>query len=128
MTDEVPDEPARLVLERVLRPLLPEGWQLVSDEHVPDDTNQTRVVLSQRTVQRLTAAGTGVHAIGYTVTVSVPGVEMTAAERRLDDELDAFLWAVDRAGYVWTTATKAIYDGRLGYQLEMTMTTTRKAD
>lgn len=123
-----PDAPARQQLLDVLQPLLPAHWQVVADERQRDDVDATSVLLSQRTIERHPQAGTGVHLVGFTVTVTVPGTQLDTAEDRLDDDLDQFLWTLDEAGIVWEQATKAIYGDkapRLGYQLGLQVSTFR---
>jgi hypothetical protein len=128
----VPDVPARLELEAALRLLLPGGWRIVADERVLDDSDATTLRLSQRTVERLSIAGTGVHDVGFTATITTAGTDLVRAEARLDDELEAFLWALDSAGILWESATKGLYGEanaqRLGYQLSIHVSTARTPD
>jgi hypothetical protein len=117
MTEELDERPARAQLADALTPLCPPAWQIITDERPRDDNGRTRLVLSQRTID---PAGDGARKnlpIGFEATVTVPGGDLEAAENRLDDEILEFVHALTVAHIKWTTATKAIYDGRLGYQL-----------
>lgn len=120
MTDTPPDErPARQQLEEALRPLCPRGWVWITDERPRDDDERTRVHLLQRTIDPGRMGSTAAHRIGFECTVTVPGTDMGKAEAQLDDDIVAVLYALTSAGIQWTTATKATYDGRLGYQFHV---------
>lgn len=118
---------ARAVLLAAVQPLVPAQWQLVTDESAQDDVQLPRVTLSQRTIGPATFAGTAVHVVGFTVTVTVPDSDLGAAEDALDDDIEVFIWALDSARVLWTEATKGLYDGRLGYQLGVQITTNRES-
>jgi hypothetical protein len=115
--------PARTVLADVLRPLLPAKarWQLIDHEAPADDSNRTRVRISQRTISHSTTGSSRMHTIGFQLVVTVPTETLEAAEAALDDDVDAFLHALDAAQVPWTTATKGRYadeGGRLGYTID----------
>lgn len=118
MTDE-DDLPARTVLTAALKPLCPPGWVWVTDERPRADDERTRVQALQRRIDPGRFGSTAAHRIGFTVTITVPSLDLSKAEEQLDDDIIAFLYSLSDKGIQWTTATKAIYDGRLGYQLEL---------
>lgn len=115
------ERPARQQLQDLLEPLLPKAWLWVTDERPRPDDAKTRVQLSQRTIEPGTHGSTGNHSIGFVATITVPQTDLQLAEDQLDDDVVAFLHALTNAHYKWTTATKAVYDGRLGYQLGLSM-------
>lgn len=119
MSDDQPT--ARQALVDTLTPLCPRGWQWVTDERARPDDPVTRVQALQRRIIPGRFGATAAHRIGFTVTVTVPTSEkgLSKAEDQLDDDILTFLYALSAAHIQWTTANKAIYDERLGYQLEL---------
>lgn len=131
MTDQdAPDErPARQQLRDALAPLLPRTWVWVTDERARPDDERTRVHLLQRTIDPSSWGGKPSHRLGFEVTVTVPQPDLSAAEDQLDDDVLALLYALaSLKGLQWTTATKATYDGRLGYQFGLTIPSSRRND
>lgn len=115
MTDAEPTP--REALEAALRPLTPRGWTWVTDEReLPTEDDRTRVQLLQRTIEPGRMGSTAAHRIGFLATITVGKTDAGRAEAQLDDDIVAFLYALTDKGIQWTTATKAKYDGRLGYQ------------
>lgn len=112
--------PARQVLVDALRPLLPAKarWQLIDHEGAADDSARTRLRITQQTITHSSTGSSAMHTVGFQLVITVPTETLEAAETQLDDDLDAFLHALDAAGVPWTTATKGRYadeGGRLGY-------------
>lgn len=116
MTDE---RPARQQLQDALAKVCPRGWLWITDERPRADDERTRVHLLQRTITPGKFGSTAAHRIGFQVTVTVPQTDLSGAEDQLDDDVLVFLYSLTGLGIQWTTATKAVYDGRLGYQLEL---------
>jgi hypothetical protein len=109
--------PARQQLADALAKVCPRGWVWITDERTRADDERTRVHLLQRTIEPGKFGSTAAHRLGFTVTVTVPSTDVAAAEDQLDDDVLVFLYSLTGLGIQWTTATKAVYDGRLGYQL-----------
>lgn len=110
--------PARTVLVDALRPLLSKRWQLIDHEGAADDSTRTRVRVGQRTITHSSTGMAAMHVVGFELTITVPTETLESAEAQLDDDMDAFLHALDAADIPWTTATKSRYSdegGRLGY-------------
>lgn len=123
-------EPARTVLGKVLQEHFPldAGWQLVEHEGTVDDSARTRVRVAQRTILHSDTGYSGDHRVGFQVTITIPTDGLDTAEVALDDEMEAFLWALDAGDVPWTSAEKGKFadeGGRLGYQLDITIRTSR---
>lgn len=122
----VADKPARAVLVDLVRPLVPKQWVLVDDESAQPDEQRTRVRFAQRKIAPGALGSARVHLVTFQATITVPGDTLSDSEKRLDDDLDAFLFALDSANIPWTEATKGRYadeNNRLGYSLEITIYT-----
>src|SRR4051812_47974243 len=124
----VPNVPARKVLADALRPLFPAKarWHLVEGEQAADDSSRTRVRIAQRSISHSDTGVSADHLIGFRVTITVPTDSLEGAEARLDDDLDAFLHALDAADVPWDRAEKGQFadeGGRLGYGLDITIRT-----
>lgn len=116
------NQPAKSILSRAIVPLFPPkaGWQLVEHEGSLDG-DRTRVRVTQRSIGHSETGDPDRHLITFRITITVPTESLEDAEDRLDDDLNLFLFALDRAEIPWSTATKAYFTdegGRLGYQLD----------
>lgn len=116
---DIDERPPRQQLLDALRPLCPDAWLIVTDERKRDDTERVLLQLLQRTIEPPTDGARKNHPIGFLATISVAGTDLGAAEDELDDQMVEFLHALSGARISWTTATKALYEGRLGYQLNI---------
>lgn len=124
----VPNVPARRLLADTLRPLFPAKarWHLVEGEQPADDSSRTRVRIAQRTISHSDSGDPTMHLIGFRVTITVPTDTLEGAEAQLDDDLEAFLHALDAADVPWERAEKGQFadeGGRLGYGLDITIRT-----
>lgn len=121
------ERPARQQLRDALAPLLPDTWVWITDERARADDERTRVHLVQRTIEPGTWGNTSAHRLGFECTVTVPQSDLTKAEDQLDDDVLAVLYAIGKLkGVKWSTATKAIFDGRLGYQFGLDVGSTQQ--
>lgn len=112
-------------LRDMLRTLRPE-WKIEASERTIDATDRPVLQLSQRTVERIPAAGTGQHAVGIVATLSTPGTDLDHAEDDLDQLLDELLFDLDAARLLWSDCSKGkTTDERLCYQLTITITSER---
>jgi hypothetical protein len=127
---EVADKAARLVLVELLQPLLPKRWTWIADEAAATDSDRPRARASQRKIEPGgTGAGTR-HWVTFALTVTVPsGDGLAAAEVQLDDDIDAFLHALDSVRIPWSEANKQRFadeGNRLGYQVDIRIYTTKR--
>jgi hypothetical protein len=113
------DRSARQQLQDALTKACPKGWYFITDEGTRPADQLTRVHLLQRSISPGRYGSTAAHRIGFTVTITVPQSDERTAEDQLDDDVLVFLYALTALHIQWTTATKATYDGRLGYQLDL---------
>lgn len=114
-------------LVAVLQPLLPKPWLIITSERAADASGTT-LRLQQRKIRRLAVAGTGVHEIDFDATLAVPGEDADRVEDDLDDELTAFVFALDSARIKWDEWTKSYFTdiGALGYQATITITASKE--
>lgn len=111
----------RKVLASALERLLPRGWRLADSGRVVDNVPNTTVRLQQLAVRKLAEAPRGFHEIDVRATITAPGEHTQAAEDRLDRDLLQFILALEENKTKWTEATKVIADGRLGYDITLTI-------
>lgn len=126
-------EPARRKLAEALVPLFPvKGrWQLVEGEQAAEDSGRTRVRIAQRSIRPADSGYVRAHLVTFRITITVPsGDGLEAAEAQLDDDMDAFLYALDfGTSAEWTSADKGQFGdegGRLGYSVDITIRTNRE--
>lgn len=110
----------RVELQKLLQPLVPKEWTLILSERTADQ-HGTILRLQAAKIRRHPVGGTGVHLIDFTATVTVDGEDLERAEDQLDDELTELVQALDTAGIGWDEWSKAIYDGHLGYQSNISL-------
>ena len=115
---------ARKEFAAILRPLLPDTWQLVDGSRSVDLTNKTVVRIRQTTIRPFDAAPIGYHGVTLTVNIRVPEQSTQAAEDRLDSEVDDLIHALDGMNVLWESAEKVLMDATtktLGYDITVTI-------
>lgn len=122
----IPNTMPRTALGQALAPLFPgKGrWQLVEHEGAVDDSDRTRVRITQRSIAHSDSGSAEDHLVTFAITITVPTETLEAAEAQLDDDIVQFLYSLDEADVPWTAATKGRFadeGNRLGYQLETTI-------
>jgi hypothetical protein len=122
------DEKApRLVLQGMLRPLLPRAWRIVpSQQTVLDTLSTTTVILKQLRMERHPAAPQGAHLVHFVVTIASPLPATEKAEDDVDDKINTLLHAIDSLGIAWTSAEKVLSDQSLAYDITLSLTSTKK--
>lgn len=116
----------RKALAAALKPLLPRTWYIVDNQGTVDDVNRTVVRLKQLGITRLPQAPIGAHSVRFVITITAPNVSTQAAEDKLDDQVDDLIHALDGLNVEWTDATKVIAGDRLAYDINLTITSTKK--
>lgn len=113
----------RAILAAHLKPLLPTSWRIITNEANTDTPNSTVVKISQQSFKRLPEAPQGAHLIEFVVAITTPYTDLAKAEDQLDDDMNAFIHALDElAGVAWSEATKVAVEGRgLGYDITLTI-------
>jgi hypothetical protein len=125
----VADVPARTVLAQAIAPHFPPKarWQLVEHEGSVDDSQRVRVRITQRSIAHSDTGDPEAHKLTFRITITIPTDLLDdATEAQLDDDMEAFLFALDAGDVPWTTATKGMFadeGDRLGYQLELELRT-----
>lgn len=120
---------ARTAVGQAIAPLFPKGerWQLIEDEGSVDDGDRVRVRCAVREFAHSDTGDPDQHLVTVRITITVPTHTLADAEPLLDDAMDPFLFALDAADVVWTTASKGRFEdenNRLGFQLDVVTRTT----
>jgi len=116
----------RDALAAALKPLLPRTWKIVPAVTPTDVLSTTVVVLKQLAITPLPVAPRDCHGIEFVVTIWSPLADPINAERDLDDSVNALIHAIDAAGIGWDRATKVQDDNRLGYDIPITISSTKE--
>lgn len=120
------DTTAREQLLAQLRPLLPDGWQVVPSQRNYDDTQGVVVQLKLQSVARFPAAPIGGYLTSWVLTITTGQQDVERAEGDLDDALLEFLAALDAVNRsLWTSAVAVADGNRLGYDVALTIQTTK---
>jgi hypothetical protein len=117
----------RSQLEALLKPVLPKGWVIISNERGSDVQTKTVLRLSQQSLKRHPQAPLGALLVTFTARVIAPGDDFEKSEDVLDDAVTSFIFAVDGLGgsVAWTDAKKVLFDDALAYDIELTITVDR---
>jgi hypothetical protein len=117
----------RQQLADLLTPKLPNGWLIVSNERAVEASNRTVLRLSQQSLVRHPQAPLGALLVTFAAYVMTPGADPVRQEDALDDDVTAFLFAVDSLGgnVAWSTCEKRLFDDVLGYEIALTITVNR---
>lgn len=124
------EDSPRAILKGFLQPLLPEHWKFITHEGDLDALAVTTVFIRQKRIGVLPEAPLGLHKIEFTVSVATSSTDLTTAEDVLDDELNAFLHAVEASpSILWTgDADKVLVTSQnIGYDFTLSLTS-RKED
>jgi len=116
----------RDAVEKTLKPLLPATWRIAPAVTPADILSTTTVVLKQLAIIPLPVAPKGCHGIEFVVTIWSPKTDPVNAERDLDDSVNVLIHAIDAAGIGWDRATKVSDDNRLGYDIPITISSTKE--
>jgi len=111
----------RKLLGASLKPVLPRGWIIEGSGRVVANVPTTIVRLQQLAVRKLAQAPAGKHEIDIRATITAPGEDTKISEDKLDDDLLEFIIALESLHVRWSECTKVIADGRLGYDITLTI-------
>lgn len=118
---------ARTYLAETLAPLLPKGWQIVPYADNLDTLSRPVVMLQQKRITPSTYAPLGRHSVEFSVILLNPSTDIRKAEEDLDEQVDLLLYALeDLPTLVWTNAERAVFDNNHGWDITLTLDTTRK--
>lgn len=108
-------------------PAFPAGWRFIPAQTIPSTITTTTVILKHLRMEPLPEAPVGHVTNTVILTVADPHTTVETAEEALDTAVVELLTALDgHSSITWSAADKVSVDGWLGWDITLTVITSRK--